>query len=97
MISMSAESRNETASDIPGAGRLLGTMYTMLGRKIECTMSSIASSMGKGPAPVAARIRELSSSLDSRVSGTDTAKKLEKSCKTLVNYTRYVRFANHSC
>ena len=86
-FSFSAESRNVTEDDIPGPGRLMGKFYAVLGRKIETVLSLAARSRGKGPAPVAARIKELTWS-----QAPDAAKKREKECKTLVKYTRCISF-----
>ena len=77
------ESRNVTEDDIPGPGRLMGKFYAVLGRKIETVLSRAGHSMGRGPAPVAARIEKL---MWSEAPGA--VKKCKKECKTLVKYTR---------
>lgn len=97
LISVSAESDNETASDIPGPGRLLGKLYASVGRQLEHALSALAHSMGRGPVPTAERIRNLleAEAENSRVSAWSAAtpnKKLEKNCKVLVKYTRSVRY-----
>ena len=100
MISISAESRNETASDIPGSGRLLGRVYTALGRGFEAVLSLVAHSMGRGPIATGNKIVRLAWALadpgysSNHRNPSETiaaAKTLDKSCRVLVKYTRYVR------
>lgn len=92
MISLSAESANETASDNPGPGRLLGKIYATLGRWLEGVLCSAARSMGRGPVPTATRIHKLSRNLDYQAPNVVTVKKLRKDCRTLVKYTRYCSY-----
>ncbi|KAH8112957.1 hypothetical protein DFH11DRAFT_394060 [Phellopilus nigrolimitatus] len=49
-------SNNETASDLPGAGRTLGLLYSSAGRRIEHHSNRAASALGKGPDAVVKRI-----------------------------------------
>ena len=104
MISISAESRNETESDIPGPGRLLGKVYTKLGRKLETVLNLAVRSIGRGPAPTASEIERLALTLkyperyldsrapsETRVVVKKLEKKLEKGCRILVRYIWYVQ------
>ena len=93
MISISAESRNQTEDDLPGPGRLLGKLYASLGRKLESAMGSVAYSMGKGPAQKAERVWNLKRIQDLQdLSARDFSvlmKNLNKNCQALLKYTRY--------
>ena len=104
MVSFPAESRNETESDIPGPGRLLGKLYAKLGRILETVLNLAARSTGRGPAPTANEIEQLARTLkypdyhlccrtpsETKVAVEKLEKKLEKDCRVLVKYTRYVR------
>lgn len=54
----SVDSTNMTASNLPGAGRLLGNLYSRLGRSLEYTIfARKARRRGADPQEVAARIR----------------------------------------
>ena len=105
MVSISAESSNETASDIPGPGRLLGKFYAKLGQKLETVLNLTARSTGRGPTPTANKIERLARTLrderwhldcDCRTPSETKAavkkleRKLEKGCKVLVKYARCV-------
>lgn len=100
MISISAESRNETVSNIPGPGRLLGKVYAKLGRNFEAAMSLIARSMRRGPIPTASKIEQLMLTLkdpdhplfsgNKLVAVKKLEKELEQNCRLLVKHTRYV-------
>ena len=104
MVSISTESRNETASDIPGPGRLLGEVYGKLGRKLQTVLNFAARSTGRWPAPRANEIERLARTLEykklchmyyqcppcPKVVVKKLEKKLEKGCKALVKYTRCV-------
>ena len=50
------ESSNETASDLPGPGRLLGKVYELCGKRLEHAINIIAKHTGSGPRVVAERI-----------------------------------------
>ena len=72
-----------TASDIPGPGRLLGKLYSRLGRKVERGISVVAVKMGYGPRRTAMRLRKLVQDSDS-----SNDAKAEKAAKRLVQYIR---------
>lgn len=59
--SESSISSGATMSDLPGAGRLLGNLYSFLGRKLEAAIGRTAERMGYGPRVVAERIRRRAS------------------------------------
>ena len=103
MASISAESSNETASDIPGPGRLLGKVYAKLGQKLETVLNLAARSTGRGPAPTANEIEQLARTLkdpycyldcgapsETKAAVKKLERKLEKGCKVLVKYARCV-------
>ncbi|THG97944.1 hypothetical protein EW145_g7508 [Phellinidium pouzarii] len=56
-IACSVASSNETADDLPGAGRTLGKLYNYAGRILERQLGSIAEHLGHGPCATAVRIR----------------------------------------
>ena len=104
MVSISAESSNETASDIPGPGRLLGKFYARLGWMPETVLNLIARSMGRGPVTTSNEIQRLALTLkyperyldsrapsETRVVVKKLEKKLEKGCRILVRYIWYVQ------
>lgn len=96
------ESTNETESDIPGHGRLLGKAYQIIGKRVESISSRIASRCGLGPNAVAIRIRKRATQAQSRAWDTwglhacngrilyadKEEKSQKKDLKKLVNYTR---------
>lgn len=47
-----------TASDLPGAGRILGNVFSYLGRKLESALESLAAKRGHGPQNIVLRIHE---------------------------------------
>lgn len=59
--SESSISSGATMSDLPGAGRLLGNLYSYLGRRLENAIGMTAERMGYGPRVVAERIRRRTS------------------------------------
>lgn len=88
-ISISIVSRNDTASDIPGAGRTLGKAYALAGRKLERLLGSVAQSMGRGPAKTAERVWLLCNRVDLEEL-PELKKKFNKGCKALLCYTKCV-------
>lgn len=94
---VSIESSNETASDLPGAGRTLGNVYSKLGRKLEgALVLAVRSNQGKGPSEIARKIMQLRSEVNilqglhsgDRLPGL--FKKLKKDCRALLEYTTCV-------
>lgn len=51
-------SSNATEDDRPGPGRILGNIYSGLGRRLEELFNSLAERRGYGPRAVAIRVRE---------------------------------------
>lgn len=49
-------SSDATESDLVGLGRILGTYYSSLGRRLELILSRIAERNGRGPRAIATRI-----------------------------------------
>lgn len=88
---ISYSSKNLTASDQPGPGRVLGKLYTHLGRHVERGLNSIAEHRGLGPLAASLRIgsrnvqRErvgFSSEIEEKQSTKDS----EKDCRKLIRY-----------
>ena len=96
MVFLSAESRNVTESDIPGAGRLLGRMYSKLGRKFENCLSSVVCSMKRGTVPTAEKILVLRWRTDPDGTDKATVEKLNKGCRELVKHISYVQLLAYS-
>ena len=51
-----ANSSTETASNLPGAGRTLGNVYSSLGRLLEEGLGTLAHKLGQGPRAKAKKI-----------------------------------------
>ena len=71
----SALSTNYTMSNLPGAGRVLGNLYSIAGRRLERTVGSFAHRAGIGPNATYEKIRELASG---EWRGDDNKSKLQK-------------------
>ncbi|KAH8112580.1 hypothetical protein DFH11DRAFT_1605600 [Phellopilus nigrolimitatus] len=87
-------SSSRTASNLPGAGRVLGNLISSLGRILERLFSRFAEGMGMGPRAVARKI-ELHHSLccvrgesanNRHPPSARQARKLRKDCQRLVGY-----------
>ena len=52
-------SSNDTASNLPGPGRMLGLLYSRWGRALEGAIGQVAHKSGFGPKAVASRIRRV--------------------------------------
>ncbi|KAH8103224.1 hypothetical protein DFH11DRAFT_1656469, partial [Phellopilus nigrolimitatus] len=84
---------SRTASNLPGAGRVLGNLISSLGRTLERFFSRFAEGMGMGPRAVARKIelhhsccvREESAN-NSHPPSARQARKLRKDCQRLVGY-----------
>ena len=86
-------SRNETASDLPGHGRLLGKFYKFLGKKLERAAGAYAARAGLGPRAVAVRLSRYKY-LKGILVDYDY-KQMLKDCKALIKYARCVSFLLH--
>ena len=83
----STNSSTETASNIPGTGRILGIAYDFLGKRLEDGLVTLAHSLGRRPRAVAVRIRKTrTQSLQPEV----RQRELENAGKSLVEYIRQV-------
>lgn len=58
-VSIFSHSTNSTASNLVGAGRTLGSLYSSTGRRLEKTMGNIAHKAGLGPEAIYQRISAL--------------------------------------
>ena len=85
---MEVESRNETESDLPGPGRLLGKVFSSVGRLLERSLSSVAEQKGYGPKAIALEIRdkEILRADNERVEKQDLPKQ-SRNCAKLIRYT----------
>lgn len=89
-------SSNETASDIPGPGRLLGKLYSSIGLRLETCLNSFAERRGMGPQVIACRIKNRwrdASKRDDWVRGEYTKQETRdqrKDMKKLIQYTKLV-------
>lgn len=54
----SVASSNDTADDLPGAGRILGNFSRFAGGKLEVLIGRIAIALGHGPKATTGRIRK---------------------------------------
>lgn len=82
----SASSSNETADDLPGLGRVLGNLYTSVGRKLENGLGNVAVRMGRGPNATALKIQRILG--DKSLRSIARRKKLRKKCKSLARYIK---------
>lgn len=82
----SYNSSTETNSDVPGPGRLLGKVYSFLGKKAENALSVVAVKVGRGPRETATKIRQLIR--ESTLIKPPNRKKLKKAGKRLAKYIR---------
>lgn len=83
----SLTSSAETADDLPGPGRLLGNLYSFIGRKFENRVGSVVVRMGYGPTVSALKIQRIEE--DQSLCYSVRRKKLRKNCKLLAQYLRY--------
>lgn len=58
-VSIFSHSTNSTASNLVGAGRILGSLYSSTGRRLEKSMGNIAHKAGLGPEAIYQRISAL--------------------------------------
>ncbi|KAH8110203.1 hypothetical protein DFH11DRAFT_814193 [Phellopilus nigrolimitatus] len=90
----SQQSSDLTASDLPGAGRTLGLLYSRWGRALESSMNRFAHRRGYGPDAVAAEIerttfsgRKTGDGVEWNAAGGGNAQLLAR-CQRLIGYTR---------
>lgn len=94
MFSLQGPSSNETASDLPGVGRVLGNAFSYLGRELERRLEYLAVRRGHGPQNVVLRIRKRDHAYRDedndyiRKYSTSDAEKQKKDLKQLIGYTR---------
>ncbi|KAI5118535.1 hypothetical protein M0805_009687 [Coniferiporia weirii] len=91
----SSASSNQTADNLPGAGRIIGNCYDLTGRGLERQIGSVAGRLGFGPLAVAVRIQKRRKAITTysnlpQPPGPFRAesKKTEKDCKKLIGYVR---------
>ncbi|KLO08842.1 hypothetical protein SCHPADRAFT_1000667 [Schizopora paradoxa] len=96
--SISTISSNATASNLPGAGRVVGNVFETLGRRLESIINRVATDRGLGPLAVAQDIRKLRRhdettfvqryTAPSRQLSKQEAKALKKRCEKLLKYAK---------
>ena len=84
----SATDTNETADNLPGHGRLLGNLYSIVGRKLEAKLGHAADKMGLGPRTTARKIRRIVIEDEEGYIWNNNLKKAERKCKQLVRYVK---------
>lgn len=84
-------SSNITEDDLPGHGRVLGNVYSSLGRRLERLLSSLAERYDTGPNAVARRIRKTEGKR--RWSDACTRKELERQREDIKRLVRYAKYA----
>lgn len=82
----SANSSTATESDRPGTGRIIGNLYSFVGKRIEKRLSTISVRLGYGPRATAVRIRRILQS--TVISKRCQIRKLERESKRLTGYIR---------
>lgn len=93
VCTMHYESTNRTESDLPGPGRLLGKLYSSLGRRLERGINAIAVRRGYGPLSAAERFRsKYGRRGDVRDETSVKGAQDRKDCKKLIRYTKYSMF-----
>ncbi|KAH8115992.1 hypothetical protein DFH11DRAFT_1583436 [Phellopilus nigrolimitatus] len=112
-FTFSTVSSDETATNLPGAGRLLGNLYSAGGHLLESRLNRIANEAGRGPDACAARIKSvlLGEPYQDEVlmflQVTAGAKRksrllpheeiLFKECRQLLRYAQYPSRSTHIC
>ncbi|KAI5116346.1 hypothetical protein M0805_005821 [Coniferiporia weirii] len=93
--SLYSASSNGTVDNLPGAGRILGNVYSFTGRRLEKQLGSIAERLGYGPRATAFRIQRRRKAIDTYPelpplprSFKTESKKIEKDCRRLLKYVR---------
>lgn len=81
-----AHSSTATASNLPGAGRIVGNIYSHLGRYVERGASMIAVRTGNCPREVAVRTRKILQTRDT--TKLSTRKAVQKRGRRLLSYTK---------
>ncbi|EJC99807.1 uncharacterized protein FOMMEDRAFT_31069 [Fomitiporia mediterranea MF3/22] len=80
-----------TASDLPGAGRTLGNLYSYFGKRLETLLSRLAERHGYGPTAIEKRVLVCIGSPPNPnfpVPGSKRDRKLRKDLTRLVRYTQ---------
>lgn len=86
-------SKNETLSNLPGPGRLLGLVYQFYGRKLERLLGKTADRLGFGPHAVERQMVALVAAMESAGHALHSAspresRKLSKRCMKLLSHTQ---------
>lgn len=79
-------SSNETADNLPGPGRLLGNLYSLVGTRIENRLGKVAVRLGRGPAATTMKIQRIRD--DQSLGYFARRRQLRKNCNRLVRYMR---------
>ncbi|KAI5121785.1 hypothetical protein M0805_009777 [Coniferiporia weirii] len=113
VFSFSTVSSDETATNLPGPGRLLGKLYSKGGRILENRLNKIANEAGRGPDACAARIKsallgepypdEMLVYLWAKADANDNSTLLPqelilfRECRQLIQYAYSQLPATHNC
>lgn len=106
VVFFDVHSRNETESDRPGHGRLLGNLYSRCGRLVEASLNSLAKKTNIGPSAVVRRVKNRVLRGERRARELDIwdgrvmyrgkeANDQRKDLKKLVHYARSVTHHQH--
>ena len=82
------ESSNDTADDLPGAGRLLGKFYQVTGQYLERAINALAKRSVHGPRVIAKRIQLRHWDHEYARATTQHEKEQRKDFKKLISYTK---------
>ncbi|KAI5118530.1 hypothetical protein M0805_009682 [Coniferiporia weirii] len=93
LLVCSVASSNETADNLPGAGRVIGNIFSCTGKGLERQLSSVAERLGFGPRATAFRIQRRRKAITTYpelppLPGPFRAKskKIEKDCRRLLRH-----------
>lgn len=96
---VSITSANLTASDLPGAGRTLGRVYSFLGRRLEHALNTLAHLGGHGPGNATIRVVKRDYAYGRTIRAdkytTEDRTKIKKDLKKLITYSKSVTIFIH--
>ena len=86
-------STNDTAANLPGAGRTIGLFYDFAGKKLQNKMNRVAEKFGHGPRATALKIEKALANINANSNGRSIlsfslskSNKLTKRCNRLLSY-----------
>lgn len=90
---VSVTSSNITEDNRPGPGRILGNVYSSLGRRLEGFLNSLAERQGLGPEAVALRIRQREYDTRDRRQGPSAKYSRKEAAEQQKDIRKLVRYA----